>query len=168
MVAEIFACVGDHPQMPVPVYVERLVEECEPGQRKRCDEQSDGRVKACAGASGVRAGGRNCQTRRIVADGQLGYDRSRRKCQMKRMCAALVLVLGLGASLIAQAPAADIVGSWDITTTSPISEQTNTMVISKDGESLKAVVKGDAGELPYDKIALKGSDVTIVLTIDYQ
>ena len=87
---------------------------------------------------------------------------------MKRMCVALVVVLGLGASLIAQAPAVDIVGNWDITTTSPISEQTNTMVVSKEGESLKGVVKGDAGELPYDKIALKGSDVTIVLTIDYQ
>jgi hypothetical protein len=87
---------------------------------------------------------------------------------MKRICAALVVVLGLGASVIAQAPAADVVGSWDITTTSPISEQTNTMVVSKDGDVLKAVVKGDAGELPYDKIALKGSDVTIVLTIDYQ
>ena len=59
-------------------------------------------------------------------------------------------------------------GSWDITTVSPLGENTNNMVVSKDGESLKAVVKGDAGELPYDKIALKGSDVTIVLTIDYQ
>ena len=30
------------------------------------------------------------------------------------------------------------------------------------------MAKGDQGELAYDKIALKGSDVTIVLTIDYQ
>jgi hypothetical protein len=91
---------------------------------------------------------------------------------MKRMCAGLAVLVGvmaLGASPIAQSQTTtDIVGSWDITTVSPIGENTNNMVISKDGESLKAVVKGDAGELPYDKIALKGSDVTIVLTIDYQ
>ena len=87
---------------------------------------------------------------------------------MKQMCAALVVVMALAVYPKAQSQAADIVGIWDITTVSPISEQTNNMVVTKDGESLKAVVKGDAGELPYDKIALKGSDVTIVLTIDYQ
>jgi hypothetical protein len=30
------------------------------------------------------------------------------------------------------------------------------------------MAKSDQGERPYDKIALAGSDVTIVLTVDYQ
>lgn len=93
---------------------------------------------------------------------------------MKKVLATLAVVATLVAVTFAQDPApapaaaASVAGTWDITTTSPIGENTNTMVISKDGEALKAVVKGDAGELPYDKIEQKGADVKIVLTIDYQ
>jgi hypothetical protein len=42
------------------------------------------------------------------------------------------------------------------------------MEVTQDGDTFKAVVKGDGGQLPYDKVTLKGSDVTLVLTIDFQ
>ena len=91
---------------------------------------------------------------------------------MKQFLAALVIAGVSLAHPIAQAPsqdaAPDIVGLWAVTTTSPVGENTNNMEISKDGDKLRAVAKGDAGELPYDKAELKGSDVTLVLTIDYE
>ena len=62
---------------------------------------------------------------------------------------------------------ADIVGTWDFTTNSPEGERTSTMVVSKDGEKLKAVAKGPAGERPYDSVEVKGNAVTMVLTISY-
>ena len=61
----------------------------------------------------------------------------------------------------------DVVGTWDFTTNSPEGERTSTMVISKDGDKLKAVAKGPAGERPYDSIELKGNAITVVLTISY-
>ena len=62
---------------------------------------------------------------------------------------------------------ADVVGTWDFTTNSPEGERTSTMVVSKDGDKLKAVAKGPAGERPYDSIELKGNAITVVLTISY-
>ena len=89
---------------------------------------------------------------------------------MKHLCAALVVVAGLMARPVAQSQTAtaDIVGDWDITTLSPIGEQTNVISISKDGEGFKAVAKSPQGELPYDKVQLAGTTVTIVLTIQYE
>ncbi|HEX4347898.1 MAG TPA: hypothetical protein VHZ73_10010 [Vicinamibacterales bacterium] len=89
---------------------------------------------------------------------------------MKQVLAALLLVSAAAVYPRAQAPApaADIVGTWDVTTSSPISETTNPMEVTQDGDTFKAVVKGDGGQLPYDKVTLKGSDVTLVLTIDFQ
>jgi hypothetical protein len=93
---------------------------------------------------------------------------------MKVLLTALVFTLALSSQLRAQdpAPAATtapaIVGEWDVTTVSPQGETTNLMVVSRDGEALKAVAKSEAGELPYDSIALTGNTVTFVLTIDFQ
>jgi hypothetical protein len=89
---------------------------------------------------------------------------------MKLVLAALFVVSAVVAVPRAQAPAAaaDITGNWDITTVSPISETTNPMEVKKDGDAFKAVAKGDGGELPYDKVTLSGSDVTLVLTINYE
>jgi hypothetical protein len=88
---------------------------------------------------------------------------------MKQMWAALVVVVALTACPIAQSQTTvDIVGNWDITTVSPLGESTNAMVISKEGDDLKAMAKSPQGERPYDKIELAGSTVTLVLTIDYQ
>jgi hypothetical protein len=89
---------------------------------------------------------------------------------MKQMFAAFLIVAAVAAHPLAQEPAkvADVVGAWAITTVSPISETTNDMEIAKDGEKIRAVAKSDAGELPYDKAEIKGNEVTLVLTIDYQ
>src|SRR5262245_11746371 len=86
-----------------------------------------------------------------------------------------VIGIGLAALLVsavivrgvsAQATS-DIVGTWEMTTVSPEGERPNTMVVTKDGETLKGVAKSPNGELAYDKVEVKGSDVTIVLTISY-
>jgi hypothetical protein len=88
---------------------------------------------------------------------------------MKQWFAAFLIVAAVAARPYAQAPAnADVAGPWEITTESPVGTTTNNMEISKDGDKLKAVAKGDAGELPYDKAEIKGNEITLVLTIDYQ
>lgn len=88
---------------------------------------------------------------------------------MKHALAALLVASAVVAYPRAQAPeATDIVGNWDVTTVSPVSETTNPMEVKKDGDTLKAVAKGDGGELPYDEIKLSGNNVKLVLTIDYQ
>jgi hypothetical protein len=88
---------------------------------------------------------------------------------MKYLYAAFVIVLALAVRPAAQTPEpSDIAGSWDITTVSPLGESTNNMVVSKEGDALKAVAKSDQGELPYDKVEQSGNTVKIVLTIDFQ
>lgn len=86
-----------------------------------------------------------------------------------RQFGAIVLALALalpGLTLFAQNNA-DVVGSWEFTTQSPEGERTNTMVISRDGDKLKAVAKGAQGERPYDGIDVKGDAITVQLTINY-
>ena len=87
---------------------------------------------------------------------------------MKQRYTALVILATLCATAAVQAQnTPDIAGSWALTTTSPEGENTNTMVVTKEGDTLKAVAKSPQGERAYDSIELKGSDVTIVLTISY-
>jgi hypothetical protein len=73
-------------------------------------------------------------------------------------------MLALGASLGAQAA---VVGQWDFTTLSPEGTSTNLMVVKEEGGKLVAVAKSDRGERAYDSIEVKGKDITIVLTIQY-
>ena len=88
---------------------------------------------------------------------------------MKQLCVALAVLSAVIARPLAQSETpTDIVGTWDITTISPVGEQTNAMVISRDGTTLKAVAKGPDGELPYDKVEATATTVKLVLTIDYQ
>ena len=88
---------------------------------------------------------------------------------MKQLCAAFAVLLSLGVQPIAQSNTApDILGEWNFTTVSPLGENTNTMVISKEGDGLKAVAKSPQGERPYDKIELSGTTITVVMTIDYE
>ena len=90
---------------------------------------------------------------------------------MKQFLAALVAVASLIPSAHAQTPAAppaDVIGVWAITTVSPVGENTNNVELKKDGDKLVAMAKGEDGDYPYDKAELKGSDITLVITIDYQ
>ena len=89
---------------------------------------------------------------------------------MKQAFAAFLVLAAMAARPLAQAPAQalEIAGTWAITTSSPVGESTNNTEITKDGDKIRAVAKGDGGELPYDKAEIKGNEVTLVLTIDYQ
>lgn len=87
---------------------------------------------------------------------------------MKQISAAIFTVLTLSFAAAARAQnAPDIVGAWAMTTYSPQGENTNTMVVTREGETLKAVAKSDRGERPYDSISLSGDTVTIVMTISF-
>ena len=88
---------------------------------------------------------------------------------MKKLLMTALAVLLFVASSFAQAPAApDVLGEWDLTTISPVGENTNTVEFKKDGDSIKAVAKSPQGERPYDSTAVEGNKVTLVLTIDFQ
>ena len=82
---------------------------------------------------------------------------------------ALALCLAaLPSAQTATAPAADVLGEWDLTTVSPIGESTNIVEFRKDGETLKAFAKGAQGERPYDNMKLEGDQLVLVLTVDFQ
>jgi hypothetical protein len=87
---------------------------------------------------------------------------------MKSVFAALAVVSLLVARPIAQTPTPDIVGDWEITTSSPVGESTNTMGISKTADGYAAAAKSERGQVPYDSIKVAGKDITLVLTIDYE
>jgi hypothetical protein len=89
---------------------------------------------------------------------------------MKRLAMTVLLFALLAAMPFAQAAATppDIVGEWDLTTVSPVGENTNTVEFKKDADGMKAIAKGPQGERPYDTMALDGDKLTLVITIDYQ
>ncbi len=88
---------------------------------------------------------------------------------MKRVALAIVFVLVTAAFGIAQnTPPVDILGEWDLTTSSPVGETTNTVEFRKEGDTVKAFAKGAQGERPYDSTLLDGDKLTLVLTIDYE
>jgi hypothetical protein len=79
---------------------------------------------------------------------------------------AIAVLAPIAPPLTAQGNA-DIVGTWEMTTNSPEGDRTNTMVVTSEGGKLKGVAKSERGERAYDSVEVKGSDITIVLTIDY-
>lgn len=91
-----------------------------------------------------------------------------------RVIARLLAVLLLTAApLSAQAPAPpppDLIGEWTLTTVSPIGENSNTVEFRREDDALKAYAKAPTGpgERPYDRTALDGRELTLVLTIDFQ
>jgi hypothetical protein len=88
---------------------------------------------------------------------------------MKRLAMTVLLFVLLAAMSFAQAAAApDFIGEWDLTTVSPVGENTNTVEFRKDADGLKAIAKSPQGERPYDSVAVDGDKLTLVLTIDYQ
>ena len=88
---------------------------------------------------------------------------------MKRFAMTVLALVLFVASPFAQAPAApDVLGDWEMTTISPVGENTNTVEFRKVGDAIKAVAKSPQGELPYDSTVVDGNKVTLVLTIDFQ
>jgi hypothetical protein len=87
---------------------------------------------------------------------------------MKQISAAVFALLTLSAAAGAREQSApDIVGAWAMTTQSPQGENTNTMVVTREGDTLKAVARSERGERPYDSISVAGDSVTIVMTINF-
>ena len=86
---------------------------------------------------------------------------------MKRLMvfSSAATILLLASIAFGQGPS--VVGSWDLLTKSPAGDRPSMLVIKQDGGKLTAAAKGPQGERPYDSIALTGSDIKFVLTIQY-
>jgi hypothetical protein len=87
---------------------------------------------------------------------------------MKRILGVtfILTVVALSVS-VARSPGfqgASVVGSWDVTIDSPQGQRTVVMVIKKDGEKLSGAMKSQAGERPLDSVAVKGDEITFVMT----
>ncbi|HSO75646.1 MAG TPA: hypothetical protein VLU47_12495 [Blastocatellia bacterium] len=86
---------------------------------------------------------------------------------MKRIL-GVTFILTLGALSVAARPlafqAANVAGSWDVTIDSPQGQRTVVMVIKKDGDKLTGAMKSPQGERPLDSVAIKGDEITFVMT----
>jgi hypothetical protein len=82
-----------------------------------------------------------------------------------RIAVATVAVFVTAAAVQAQNPA---IGTWDLTTVSPVSETKSVLEIRQEGDKLIAVGKSAQGERPYDKVAIDGANITLVITVSYE
>ena len=82
-----------------------------------------------------------------------------------RIAVATVAVFVSAAAAQAQNAA---IGTWDLTTVSPVSETKSVLEIRKEGDKLVAVGKSAQGERPYDKVEIEGSNITLVITVAYE
>ena len=86
---------------------------------------------------------------------------------MRTMLAGFLVAIGMSALPMAQT-APKVLGEWEMTTLSPVGETTNTVEFKMVGETFAAVAKSPQGERPYDRAAIEGDKVSLVLTIDYE
>jgi len=77
---------------------------------------------------------------------------------------AAVLVLTASAASAQKAA----LGTWDLTTISPEGTFNSVMEVRQEADKLVAVGKNPQGERKYDSVAVEGSNITLVVTIDYQ
>ena len=59
------------------------------------------------------------------------------------------------------------VGAWEFTTQSPEGAFVSQLEVREEGGKLVAVGKSAQGERAYDSIAVEGSKIVLVITIDY-
>jgi hypothetical protein len=85
---------------------------------------------------------------------------------MKRILGTSLVMLI--AALSAAAQSSSVAGSWDVTIDSPQGQRTVVMVIKKDGEKLTGAMKSPQGERPLDSVAVKGDEITFVITREIQ
>jgi len=89
---------------------------------------------------------------------------------MKRL-SGLLLALAVFAVTVTTALAqggASVVGTWDMVVESPQGKRPSTLVIKQEGDKLSAVAKGARGERPLDSVTLKGDEITMVMTVQFQ
>lgn len=85
---------------------------------------------------------------------------------MKTLRVAIVAAaLVVAASAAHAQPAA--LGTWDLTTVSPEGEFKSVMEVREEAGKLIAVGKSPQGERKYDSVAVEGSNITMVITVDY-
>ena len=91
---------------------------------------------------------------------------------MKRILGVTFILIVLALSVAAARPrafqSASVVGSWDVTIDSPQGQRTVLMVIKKDGEKFTGAMKSPQGERPLDSVAVKGDEITFVMTRQVQ
>lgn len=80
--------------------------------------------------------------------------------------ASVVLAITVTATLAQGGPS--VVGTWDMVVESPQGKRTNMLIIKQEGDKLSALVKGARGERPLDSISVKGDEITMVTTIQFQ
>ena len=81
-----------------------------------------------------------------------------------RVAIATVVLLLSASAAHAQKAA---LGTWDLTTISPEGTFNSVMEVREEAGKLVAVGKSPQGERKYDSVAVEGSDITLVNTIDY-
>ena len=82
---------------------------------------------------------------------------------------SMIIALAVSSAMIgaAQEPP-NVVGTWDMTIDSPQGQRKAVLVIRQEGDKLKAAMKGSQGERPLDSAVLKGDEITLVMTIQFQ
>ena len=85
---------------------------------------------------------------------------------MKRILGTSLVLLIAALSAVAQS--SSVAGSWDVTIDSPQGQRTVVMVIKKEGEKLSGAMKSPQGERPLDSVAVKGDEITFVVTREIQ
>ncbi len=85
---------------------------------------------------------------------------------MKTLRVAVVTVALVLIASAAQAQQAAL-GTWDLTTVSPEGEFKSVMEVREEAGKLIAVGKSAQGERKYDSVAVDGSNITMVITVDY-
>lgn len=91
---------------------------------------------------------------------------------MKRILCVTFILTVLASAAAAARPltfqAGSAAGSWDVTIDSPQGQRTVVMVIKKDGEKFTGAMKSPQGERPLDSVAVKGDEITFVMTRQVQ
>ncbi|HKG21199.1 MAG TPA: hypothetical protein VKC34_04815 [Blastocatellia bacterium] len=80
---------------------------------------------------------------------------------------ALALLCAVAALANAQG-GANVGGEWDMTINSPQGSNKVLLKLKQEGDKLSGTVKNARGESPLTSAAIKGNDVTLVMTIQYQ
>ena len=75
-------------------------------------------------------------------------------------------ILLVASMALAQSPS--VVGSWDLVTKTPQGDMPSVLTIKQEGGKLAASGKSARGERSYDSVALTGSDIKLVMTIQFQ
>lgn len=81
---------------------------------------------------------------------------------------SIIIALAISPAIIAAAQEPIVVGTWDMTIDSPQGQRKAVLVIRQEGDKLKAAMKGSQGERPLDSAVLKGDEITLVMTIQFQ